>query len=33
MNRDYSKLHPRPMPTPAMAAIRVRRSRRWVTCR
>jgi len=33
MSHEYCKQHPRPMPRPVMAAIRVRQSRRWVTCR
>src|SRR5215469_8162419 len=33
MSHEYCKQHSRPMPRPVMAAIRVRRSRRWVTCR
>jgi hypothetical protein len=32
MDHDCCKQPSRPMPAPAMAAIRVRRSRRWVTC-
>ncbi len=31
MDHEYSKLHPRSMSALAMAAIRVRQSRRWVT--
>jgi len=31
MSHEYCKQHPRPMPSPVMAAIRVRQSRRWVT--
>jgi hypothetical protein len=33
MSHEYCKQHPRPMPRPVMAAIRVRQSRRWLTCR
>jgi len=31
MDHEYCKQHPRPMPAPVMAAIRVRQSRRWLT--
>ena len=31
MSHEHCKQHPRPMPSPVMAAIRVRQSRRWVT--
>jgi len=33
MSHEYCKQHPRPMSSPVMAAIRVRQSRRWATCR
>src|SRR5262245_5918502 len=32
MSHEHCKQYPRPMPSPVMAAIRVRQSRRWVTC-
>jgi len=32
MSHEHCKQHPRPTPSPVMAAIRVRQSRRWVTC-
>jgi len=32
MSHEYCKQYPRPMPRPVMAAIRVRQSRRWLTC-
>ena len=32
MDHERCKQHPRSMPAEAMAAIRVRQSRRWMTC-